>query len=468
MDNLKKIHRDIDEIDFTKLWAEGVFVFDSNVLLDLYRLPKSARNDLVNVIENKKFADRVWIGFQVILEFLNNRFEAISDQKNKFTSVRNILENAIEQYEDLTSNLEEELAKLKLRQRHSLIEPDKYINQKNIDSGIKYIQKFLETLDKLEKKQSDVNDLDQIKEIVLKLFEGRIGSGFDKIKLAEIYKEGEKRYENQIPPGYKDVKKTGSHLFEDKEYVRKFGDLILWNEIIEKAKTDHLKFVILVTGDVKEDWWYEKRGKKLGPRKELLNEIYFKVPELDVFHMYDTSTFLKYAKQQLKLDIKESSIIEAKDIIELSRQSRKEVEKGFVFLPEALINAAKNLGGVRIGIGRSVHNLPPIKIDMASLKVALFEILNNVRNHSQNGYAGIQAKHDLDGYIKLRFKNSKKKENQGEIDDNWHMRARGIERIKSILSSDKIDVRIEENVKKFTIELIIPKIAMQSNSLSSI
>jgi hypothetical protein len=464
MENLKKIHRDIEEIDFSKLWEEGVFVFDSNVLLDLYRLPKSARNDLINVIENEKFADRVWIGFQVVLEFLNNRFEAISDQKNKFTSVRNILENAIEQYDELTSNLETELAKLKLRQRHSLIEPDKFINQKNIDSGIKYIQRFIDNLDKLEKKQSDVNDLDQIKEIVLRLFEGRMGNGFDKKRLEGIYKEGEKRYENKIPPGYKDIKKVGSHLFEDKEYIRKYGDLILWYEIIEKAKEDNLEYIILVTGDVKEDWWYEKRGKKLGPRKELLNEIYFKVPDLDVFHMYDTSTFLKYAKQQLKIDIKDSSISEAKDIIELSRQSRIEVEKGFVYIPDALKNAVNNIEAVRIGIGKSVYNLPPLKIDMASLKVALFEILSNVRSHSQNGYAGVQAKHDMEGYIKLRFKNPKKKENQGEITENWRIRARGIENIKAILSSDNIDVRIEEDPKKFTIELIIPKITVPNNA----
>jgi len=456
MKNLKKIHRDIKEIDFSKVWEKGVFVFDSNVLLDLYRLPKSARNDLVNVLENEKFADRVWIGFQVILEFLNNRLEAISDQKNKFTSVRNILENAIGQYEELTSNLETELAKLKLRQRHSLIEPDKFINQKNIESGVKYIQRFIDNLNKLETKQSDVNDLDQIKGIVLKLFDGKIGSGFDKKRLDEIYKEGEKRYDKKIPPGYKDVKKIGSHLFEDKEYIRRFGDLILWNEIIDKAKEDSLKFVILVTGDVKEDWWYEKRGKKLGPRKELLNEIYFKVPDLEVFHMYDTSTFLKYAKQQLKINIKDSSISEAKDIIELSRQAREEIEEGFVYIPDALKAAVNNFEKVKLGIGNSVKMLPPVKIEMASLKIALFEILSNIYNHSSGNYAGVQAK-DEQGFIKLRFKNPKNKDKQGDIFEDWNERGRGIEKIKSVLSSDNIDVRIIEDLKKFTLELIIPK-----------
>jgi len=73
MDKLIRIHRDPEQLDFKKLWAEGIFVFDSNVLLDLYRLPVSARKDLIGIFESDKFKDRIWIGFQVILEFLNNR-----------------------------------------------------------------------------------------------------------------------------------------------------------------------------------------------------------------------------------------------------------------------------------------------------------------------------------------------------------------------------------------------------------
>src|SRR5690606_8363069 len=111
----------------------------------------------------------------------------------------------------------------------------------------------------LEKKQSDVNDSDKLKDLVLQIFNGKIGQGFDKKKLQEIYKEGDKRYDTKTPPGYKDIKKEGAHLYEDKEYIRKFGDLILWKEIIEKSKSENLKYVVLVTGDVKEDWWFEKR-----------------------------------------------------------------------------------------------------------------------------------------------------------------------------------------------------------------
>ncbi|WP_426065396.1 PIN-like domain-containing protein [Flavobacterium sp. DSP2-3-1] len=52
MEKLYKIHRNSNQIDFQKIWKEGVFIFDSNVLLDLYRLPESAKNDLLGVLDS--------------------------------------------------------------------------------------------------------------------------------------------------------------------------------------------------------------------------------------------------------------------------------------------------------------------------------------------------------------------------------------------------------------------------------
>lgn len=455
MDKLIRIHRDPEQLDFKKLWNEGVFVFDSNVLLDLYRLPVTARKDLISILESDKFKDRIWIGFQVILEFLNNRYEAISDQKNKFHSVRSILNDSLAQYVEMIDTLQSELNKLKLKQRHSLIDPEKHITDKNIDTGIKFIHDFLDNLDKLEKKQSDVDDADNIKEIVLKVFEGKIGSGFDKTKLQEIYKEGEKRYDNKIPPGYKDIKKEGAHIYEDREHVRRYGDLILWKEIIELGKASKPKYLVLVTGDVKEDWWFEKRGKKLGPRNELLNEIYTECPDLDTFFMYDTSTFLQYAKKELKLDIKESSIAETKELIELSRQDRIEDEEGFVSIPDMIREIASKIGSIKAGLGNSVKNLPKLKINKQAFYVAFSEILINVIDHGMNNYVGVQAK-DRDGMIMLRFRNVKKLQLRGE-QENSLFRGKGIEYVKATMHRENVDVHIVEDEKSFAIELYIPK-----------
>tara|TARA_B100002051_G_scaffold272974_1_gene310778 strand:+ start:1741 stop:3132 length:1392 start_codon:yes stop_codon:yes gene_type:complete len=460
MEKLIKVHRDNDQLDFKAIWKEGIFVFDSNVLLDLYRLPSSAQKDLLRILKNEGFNKRIWIGFQVLLEFFNNRYEAISDQKNKFNAVRKLIDDAIEQYDETINNLESELAKLKLKQRHSLIDPDKFINESKIKKGIKFLHDFLGNLEGLEKKQSDVTDKDEIKDIVLDIFKDKIGNGFDKKRLQEIYKIGEKRYDSKIPPGYKDSKKDGAYLHEDKEFIRKYGDLILWFEIIEKAISDKLKYVVLVTGDVKEDWWFEKRGRKLGPRLELLNEIYTKAPDLDTFFLYDTASFLKFAQKELDDKIKDSSINEAKQLIELSKENRIEKEEGYIDLAEFLRKCANKFNRLRIGIGKSVKALPYLKIDSNSFLIAIMELFSNISDHSSNGYVGIQAKEESN-IINLRFKNLKRQEeNTKELDFS---RGKGIEVIKSNLAKEMIDCHIYERGNHFIVEMFIPKNTVPNN-----
>ena len=458
IEKLKKIHRDSEQLDFNKIWKEGTFIFDSNVLLDLYRLPESAREDLISVFENENFKSRIWIGFQVALEFLNNKYEAISDQKNKFNSVRKLLNKAENDYSNIINELTSELKKLKLKQRHSLIDPDKFITSENTSKGINFISDFISELDILEKEQSDVNDKDKIKEVVFKIFEGKIGEGFDKITLDKICEDGKSRYENKIPPGYEDHKKKGSYLFEDKEHIRKFGDLILWKEIIEKAKSENLKYVVLVTGDVKEDWWFEKRGKKLGPRRELLNEIYTEATELDCFYMYDTSNFLQYAKNELEINIQESTINETKDLIELSRTTRQKTEDGYINLSEFLVDAADKIGNLTIEMDSSVENLEPIKLNFRSFFSAIMEIYLNVLHHGDDNNLSIHA-NEINGFIILRFKNLAKNSLpssfiSSEKDPN---RGHGMPSIINSLSNEGIAVRTIHNELNYIIELSIPK-----------
>lgn len=458
LETLLKVHQDAENIDFKSMWNEGLFVFDSNVLLDLYRLPESASNDLINVLKNADFNNKIWIGFQVILEFLSNRHEAISDQKNKFNTVRGLVEDAISQYDEVFDSLSKELSKLKLKQRHSLIDPEKFITEDNISSGKAFLDTFIEELSILENKQSDVNDADKMKDIVLQIFEGKIGESLSKKDLEEIYKSGEKRYENNIPPGYKDKAKQGVYKVEDRDFVRKYGDLILWKEIIKKAGEGGHHYVVLVTGDVKEDWWLEKRGKKLGPRKELLNEIYTEAPNLKTFYMYDTSSFLRYAKSELSLEISDSSISQAKDLIERSRRNRFAHEEGYVFLPEMIKSLAAQISGFKIGIGRSVNALPPVKIRESALYASLMEIFHNAIHHGVQNYIGVQAK-KRGNHVLLRFKNRIDPATTieaGGVDSVTEARGYGLDSVAEMMSKEGIDVHVVTSQKSFVVEFYVP------------
>ena len=115
------------------------------------------------------------------------------------------------------------------------------------------------------------------------LFEGRVGKKPTEERLAAIRKEGEERYAKKIPPGFEDAKKTEGD---------KFGDLIIWKEMLEKAKADQ-RPMIFVTDDGKSDWWHSHHGKKLGPHPALIEEFLGITGQQ--FHIYELPQFLRYA-----------------------------------------------------------------------------------------------------------------------------------------------------------------------------
>ncbi len=72
----------------------------------------------------------------------------------------------------------------------------------------------------------------------------------------DIYRwceEGEKRYKTETPPGFKDAK--------NKDGVRKYSDLILWQEILRYARNQAVN-VVFITDDVKADWWEHIEGNR--------------------------------------------------------------------------------------------------------------------------------------------------------------------------------------------------------------
>jgi hypothetical protein len=138
------------------------------------------------------------------------------------------------------------------------------------------------------------------------LFENKVGDSFDDQELECIRDEGRNRYKNAIPPGYKDEKKADN---------QKFGDLILWKEILQKSKTEK-KPIIFVTSDIKEDWFLKVSGMIVGPLPELTEEF---IKETDCqFYSYPLDQFLTIASQRGLLEIHEDAIEEIEERIQQS------------------------------------------------------------------------------------------------------------------------------------------------------
>lgn len=67
------------QVEYEKIWANALIVVDTNVLLSLYRLPKTAREEFLLVLT--KLKSRLWIPYQVALEFQSNRLSVIASER---------------------------------------------------------------------------------------------------------------------------------------------------------------------------------------------------------------------------------------------------------------------------------------------------------------------------------------------------------------------------------------------------
>lgn len=296
---------------FSELWKNCVFIIDANVLLDLYRYPTEARKDLIMVLN--LISDRLWVPYQVALEYHENRLNVIAEQVKKYVEVTEILNKN-------KKNLRGELDKLDLKKRHSAINPENFL--KKIDDDF---NEFLTKLEELKRVQPDVSNDDELKDEIDTLLEGKVGSPPEsQAELDKIYTEGDKRFEYNRPPGYIDAQnkdKQGPYLYGGLVFKRKYGDWILWSQIIKEAEAKKLQYIIFITNDDKEEWWWliNSNGKKtIGPRPELVEEICSKTG-LKLFYMYNTQRFLEFSKTYLGTKINQKSIDQARDIAQISK-----------------------------------------------------------------------------------------------------------------------------------------------------
>lgn len=256
-----------EKLNFRELDNNTIVVFDANTLLHIYRYSKEATSSLMKSMKSVK--NNIWLPYQIALEFHRNRqtvkWEVIEKKKT-------IINKANIELNDYYGKVIEIMKEYKIRSIDSI-----KISEEIEKDLRKDFDDFFEKSVK-EKLNSYLNVIDSETDIlddVLALFEGKVGKPFSKERLGEIVKEGQIRYKNKIPPGYKDDTEKKGHIFHGKDYEveSKYGDLIYWKEIIEHAKDKKLEHVIIVSDDMKEDWIYETKGKKIGARIELKKEL---------------------------------------------------------------------------------------------------------------------------------------------------------------------------------------------------
>jgi hypothetical protein len=272
--------------EMAALWAEGTFVPDANVLLNLHRYSPKTTRELLRILG--RVADRLWIPHQVAHEYHANRLSVIAQQAKAYDDVQATL--------DTMRN--------KLAEKLNALQRDAYRKQGKILLRVERLFKQIKSeLVRQRAENPDLADDESIMNRITALLRDRVGTGYTRDRLRQIRKDGEERYARRIPPGFLDDDKKPEHDV--------YGDLIIWNEILEHAKATK-RPVILITDDAKDDWWWRFGGKIRGPRPELVAEMQAEAGVM--FHMYRADKFMEYARKHLKGAIDQQAIAEVREV----------------------------------------------------------------------------------------------------------------------------------------------------------
>ena len=295
---MKKIFREYyhySEEEIQEMRKEWLFVLDTNILLNFYRYSQETKDMFIKVLNILKNRQQLWIPYQVGKEFHDNRIDIISTYEKSYS-------NIIKELDDNFSSLEWKL--VTKYPKHPSIDIKDLLNP--LKEAMEKLKKSI--LDKQKGHPSLLKE-DLILEDINNICEECVWCLPSEEEIKKYKKEWEQRYKEGIPPWFAD---------KEKNEEKKYGDLILWFQIIEKAKKSQ-KNIIFVSDDVKKDWWIIKDGKKIMPLPALKKEI---LTEAKVnFHIYTWDYFLEESSKYLlnegiSLSISMEIINEAKEVRE--------------------------------------------------------------------------------------------------------------------------------------------------------
>lgn len=245
----------------SKLWRNSVFVFDTSAIGALYGLIPSSQEVMMEILN--KFADRTWIPAQVLYEYRKNREKMIMNPcEEHYQNPKAVVNNS------LIDNFDIYLKDFENEDFHPNMSPEALDKLKafrnELNNTLKEVKRIIKAEHSKQKERiSKIKEDDKILDAIDNLPHG---NPFISSEILEIIKEGELRYRNSIPPGYKDR--------DEKKGTQIYGDLIIWREVLRYAK-DNKKDVIFICDDVKEDWYLaDEKKKSFTPRHELIKEFY--------------------------------------------------------------------------------------------------------------------------------------------------------------------------------------------------
>lgn len=325
-------------------------ILDTNVLLDLSRFSFHTSLYILDLLHN--FESMIWIPHQVFKEYEKNKLKVFAEAAKRYKTFERNLSEIISNAERNIENI------LKNSHRYHYIDSEVFSNdlKRKLNELKTLIQSYKDNIG-VEGEFSKNDWKDFLKKIDLLLKNIMIGDKFTIQKLLEIISEGELRYKYKIPPGFEDFKKDG---------IDKFGDLIVWKQILELPKSMEVENIIFITNDEKDDWWDKSEDGSMKINSYLLDEFITYNPDVEIKFM------------TLKMFQEEISEILCKDeidvFIELNRDDESYVDRILDKLQDAVTS--------EIEINYSTYldylNLGTEGVDDVEIKSCDFNGINNV------------------------------------------------------------------------------------------
>ncbi|MBM2715846.1 DUF4935 domain-containing protein [Mesorhizobium caraganae] len=273
--------------EFEKFWSDALITFDASSLLNLYGYSSDTKKELVKAYET--FTKRIILPYQFALEYSRNRAKVISNQIRNFQKAENDLNE--------------------LLKKHKVKQEQPYLSK----ASVRNVEAILEELDEGRSKMEKSMASDEDSDLLLKLFDGKIGGEPTAAELDSLYNEGKTRYGALIPPGFSDVKEKGE--------PQCYGDFIAWKQIMAIA-ADKKKDFILVTDDVKEDWWHYESSRMVSPLPALRKE--FRAVTGQSIWFYTTEGFLRAAKEFSQVKVGDAALDEVTAALDTQREEHKQ------------------------------------------------------------------------------------------------------------------------------------------------
>jgi uncharacterized protein len=283
-------YRTVTDADYRSLFTSGLVVLDTNVLLNLYRYHEQTRRELLNVLAN--LGDHLWIPHHVMGEFWQRRPTLLQDPRG--------VEDVVRDLEQYKSTYNERVRNWATR----VGLPPKHTSEL-LDTSNLAFRRVTEAIRKLgsDEALSDAGDTER-DPIVAKLniiFDGRVGNPLTPDALRLKIEEARQRFKDNRPPGYRDAGKKQNFA----------GDYLIWAETLGEAATRSVN-VLLVTGDVKDDWWRIENGQAKGPRPELVAEM-ADIAGVKLF-MLRPESLLYHASKILPVTVSAESVQDMKSV----------------------------------------------------------------------------------------------------------------------------------------------------------